>query len=162
MGLGFGLVVAPMVGAVLARVPARRSGMGAAAVTAAREVGGVLGVAVLGAVVSGLLFTHLTRRLVESRIPLRFRQDVVDAVRGGAPVPTVTTPPNASFVQRYVAAIKQGFIDRAVDAGKAAYVDSVRTALIVAIGVLVAGAIGVVVLLRHTDADTPTAVGGRC
>jgi hypothetical protein len=32
----------------------------------------------------------------------------------------------------------------------------------VAVAVLVAGAVGVALLLRHTDADTPTAVGGRC
>jgi MFS family permease len=162
MGAGFGLVVAPMVGTVLARVPARRSGMGAAAVTAAREVGGVLGVATLGAIVNGLLFANLTRRLVDHEIPLSYRQVVVDAVRGGAPLPTDTTPPDASFLQRYLAEIRQNVIDRTVDAGKAAYVDSVRTALLVAVGVLLAGAVGVFLLLRHTEADTPTTVRARC
>jgi DHA2 family multidrug resistance protein-like MFS transporter len=158
MGVGFGLVVAPMVGTVLARVPARRSGMGAAAVTAAREVGGVMGVATLGAIVNGILFTNLTHRLVDHGIPLSYRRVVVDAVRNGTPLPTDTTPPDAPFVERYLAEIRQNVIDRTVDAGKAAYVDSVRTALLVAIGVLLAGAIGVALLLRHTGRDTPTTV----
>src|SRR5581483_5816507 len=162
MGLGFGLVVAPMVGTVLARVPARRSGMGAAAVTAGREVGGVVGVAVLGAVVDGLLFTKLTHRLVDAGIPVSYRKVVVDAVRSGSPLPKATPPPNGTFLERYLAAIKQQVIDKTVELGKAAYVDSLRTALLVAIVVLLAGAGGVAWLLRHTDDDTPTSVGPRC
>jgi MFS family permease len=162
MGLGFGLVVAPMVGTVLARVPARRSGMGAAAVTAAREVGGVVGVAVLGAIVNGLLFTRLTTRLVDLGIPLSYRQVVVDSVRSGAPLPDDTVPTGGSFIERYLAEIQQAVIDNTVDAAKSAYVDALSAALWVAVAVLVAGAVGVALLLRHTDADTPTAVGGRC
>jgi len=165
LGAGFGLVVAPMVSTVLTRVPARRSGMGAAAVTASREVGGVVGVAVLGAIVNGLLFSDLTRRLVDLGIPVSFRHVVVDAVRGGAPLPKGGSGGGSgggSFLDRILGAIKQSLVDRTVDAGKAAYVDSVRTALIVAICVLGAGAVGVWLLLRRAESDTPNPVGGRC
>jgi MFS family permease len=162
LGFGLGLVVAPVVGTVLARLPARRSGAAAAAVTAAREGGGVLGIAVLGAIVDGLLFARLTGRLHRLGIPLAYRQHVVDAVRGGAPLPRPVVPASGSFVDRYLAAIKQTLIDRTVDAGKAAYVDSLRVALLVAVGVLAAAAVGVGLLTRHTGADTPTDVGGRC
>jgi MFS family permease len=156
MGVGFGLVVAPMVGTVLSEVPARRSGMGAAAVTAGREVGGVLGVAVLGAIVNGLLFTDLTRRLADEGIPLSYRKVVIDAVRGGEPLPTSPEVTGGSFLERYLAAIKQTIVDKTVDAGKAAYVDSLRTALIVASCVLAAGTVTAWWLLRHADAaDTP-------
>jgi MFS family permease len=155
MGLGFGFVVAPMVGTVLTRVPARRSGMGAAAVTAAREVGGVVGVAVLGAVVNGLLFTNLTHRLVELGIPLSYRELVVDSVRHGAPIPTEVPP--GSLLERYLGGLYQTVVDRTVDAAKDAYVDSLQAALWVAVGVLVAGAVGVWLLLRHTEPEnTPT------
>lgn len=154
MGFGFGLVVAPMVGTVLSRVPARRSGMGAAAVTAGREVGGVLGIAVLGAIVNGLLFTKLTQRLTELRIPLSYRTVVLDAVRQGSPLPTAPEPANGSLLAQYLADLKQRIIDHTVDAGKSAYVDSLRTAMIVAIVVLFAGAIGVGLLARHADSDT--------
>src|SRR4051794_32266024 len=81
MGAGLGLVVAPVVGTVLARVPGRRSGMGAAAVTAARELGGVLGIAVLGAIVNGMLISGLSDRLVRLGIPVSYPEIVVDAVR---------------------------------------------------------------------------------
>jgi hypothetical protein len=154
LGAGFGLVVAPMVGTVLARVPARRSGMGAAAVTAGREIGGVVGVAVLGAIVNGLLFRRLTDRLVDLGIPVSYRHVVIDAVRGGASLPKHSVSGGGGgggFFDRLIGSIEQNLTDRTVDAGKAAYVDSVRTALVVAICVLAAGAVGVWLLLRHAD-----------
>jgi MFS family permease len=161
LGAGFGLVVAPMVGTVLARVPARRSGMGAAAVTAGREIGGVVGVAVLGAIVNGLLFSRLTHRLVDLGIPVSYRHVVIDAVRRGVSLPKQGggSGGHGSFLSRLLGTIKQNLTDRTVDAGKAAYVDSVRTALIVAICVLAAGAVGVWLLLRNAETDTPTTVG---
>ena len=163
LGVGFGLVVAPMVGTLLARVPGRRSGMGAAAVTAAREVGGVMGVAILGAIVNGLLFTRLTDRLRTLGIPVHYRNVVIDAIRKGAPLPKHSAGSGSgSLISRLLGSVRQNLTDRTVDIGKGAYVDSVRSALIVAVCVLAAGAVGVALLLRHTDADTPTAVGGGC
>lgn len=162
LGVGFGLVVAPIVGTVLARVPARRSGMGAAAVTAAREVGGVMGVAILGAIVNGLLFSRLTDRLRNLGIPVHYRDVVIDAIRKGAPLPRHSGGGSGSLISRLLGSVRQSLTDRTVDIGKGAYVDSVRTALIVAVCVLAAGAVGVALLLRHTDGDTPTSVGGGC
>jgi MFS family permease len=162
LGFGFGLVVAPMVTTVLDRVPSARSGLGAAAVTAAREVGGVVGVAVLGAVVNARLFDTLTARLAALGIPVGYRRIVVDAVRGGASLPSA--PParphagHTSLLDRYLEALRQTLVHRTVDAGKAAYADSLRTALVVAAVVLAAGAVTVLLLLRHTAADTPETV----
>jgi MFS family permease len=152
LGVGFGLVVAPMVGTVLARVPARRSGMGAAAVTAAREVGGVMGVAILGAIVNGLLVTRLTHRLRDLGIPLNYRDVVIDAIRRGAPLPRQSGGSGSGgLIGRILGDVRQNLVDRTVDIGKGAYVDSVRTALIVAVCVLATGAVGVWLLLRHAD-----------
>jgi len=157
MGAGFGLVVAPVVGTVLARVPARRSGMAAAGVTAAREMGGVLGIAVLGAIVNGLLISDLTDRLVKLAIPVSYRSIVIDAVRRGSSLPKPEAP-HGSLLEQTIQAIKQHLTDQTVDAGKSAYVDSLRTALIVAVCVLVAGSVGVWWLLRHSERDTPKSV----
>jgi MFS family permease len=154
MGAGIGVVVAPMVGVVLGRVPQNRSGMAAAAATAAREVGGVVGVTVLGAILYARLFSGLTHRLVELGIPVGYRSIVIDAVRKGARIPTqATADSGAGFLPdvlaRLLAQVRQSLVDSTVDAGKAAYVAGVRAALIVAIGVLLAGALGVALLLRE-------------
>jgi MFS family permease len=153
MGAGLGVVVAPMVGIVLARVPPSRSGMAAAAVTAAREVGGVVGVTVLGAILYARLFSGLTARLEALGIPVGYRSIVIDAVRKGSRIPTQAVPDPGggllpSFLAHLLAQVKQSLVDRTVDAGKAAYVAGVRAALVVGVVVLVAGAVGVALLLR--------------
>jgi hypothetical protein len=59
------------------------------------------------------------------------------------------------LIGRILGDVRQNLVDRTVDIGKGAYVDSVRTALIVAVCVLAAGAVGVALLLRHAEgADT--------
>ena len=158
MGAGIGLVVAPMVEMVLGRLPAERSGMAAAAVTAAREIGGVVGVTVLGAVLYAQLFAGLTRRLVDLGIPVGYRSIVIDAVRKGTSIPTTAAPDTGggllpAFLSHLLAQLKQTLVDRTVDAGKAAYVAGVRAALLIAVGVLLAGAAAVVVLLRSGRVD---------
>jgi hypothetical protein len=142
-----------MVDMVLSRVPAARSGMAAAAVTAAREVGGVVGVSVLGAVLYAQLFAGLTSRLVDLGIPVGYRSIVIDAVRKGTKIPTGGGAGGGShhlsLLERLVNQVKQSLIDKTVDAGKAAYVAGVRAALLIAVAVLLAGAVGVVILLRN-------------
>jgi MFS family permease len=54
-GLGFGIAVVPLTAAVLGHVPAARSGMAASATNTARQVGSVVGVAALGALVNSYL-----------------------------------------------------------------------------------------------------------
>jgi len=56
-GLGFGIAVVPLTSAVLGHVPAARSGMAASTTNTARQLGSVVGVAALGAIVNGFL-TH--------------------------------------------------------------------------------------------------------
>jgi EmrB/QacA subfamily drug resistance transporter len=58
-GLGFGITVVPLTSAVLSHVPARHSGMAASATNTARQLGAVVGVAVLGAVVNAHLVSAL-------------------------------------------------------------------------------------------------------
>ncbi|MGH8860279.1 MAG: MFS transporter [Jatrophihabitantaceae bacterium] len=54
-GLGFGVAVVPLTSAVLGHVPAARSGMAASTTNTARQLGSVVGVATLGAIVNSFL-----------------------------------------------------------------------------------------------------------
>jgi EmrB/QacA subfamily drug resistance transporter len=65
-GLGFGIAVVPLTSAVLGHVPAQRSGMAASTTNTARQLGSVVGVAALGAIVNGFL-THDFSRTLEAR-----------------------------------------------------------------------------------------------
>jgi MFS family permease len=62
-GLGFGVAVVPLTAAVLGHVPAARSGMAASLTNTARQLGSVIGVAVLGAIVNSYLTSDLRHSL---------------------------------------------------------------------------------------------------
>lgn len=56
VGIGGGLAVPPMVAAALQTVPGARSGIASGVLNSSLQVGGVIGVAVLGALISGSRF----------------------------------------------------------------------------------------------------------
>jgi MFS family permease len=60
-GLGVGLAIAPAMDAVLGELPPERSGSGAALTMAMRQVGGALGVALLGSLASAVYTGQLGR-----------------------------------------------------------------------------------------------------
>lgn len=64
-GLGFGVAVVPLTAAVLGHVPAAHSGMAASATNTARQLGAVVGVAALGALVNSHITTEFGQSLQE-------------------------------------------------------------------------------------------------
>jgi hypothetical protein len=85
VGLGFGMTLVTITSSVLTIVPPERSGMAASTVNTFRELGGVFGVAVLGAILNAQLTSHLTSRLRKLGIPANFRSLVIRQVtHGGA------------------------------------------------------------------------------
>src|SRR5439155_285277 len=83
VGFGLGLALVAVSAAVLAVVPPERSGMAASTLNTSRELGGVLAVAILGAVVNGRLLTELTRKLNELGVPPAFHSLIINAVTHG-------------------------------------------------------------------------------
>ena len=86
VGFGLGLALVAVSAAVLAIVPAERSGMAASTVNTSRMLGGVLAVAILGAIVNARLVSELTHKLAELGVPHAFRSLIINAVtHGGLP-----------------------------------------------------------------------------
>ena len=83
-GVGLGLSTAPVVAASLDAVSAARSGLAAATVNVARELGGVVAVAGLGALVVARLGTDLTARLLDLGVPQGRAGVLVEALLRGA------------------------------------------------------------------------------
>ena len=73
-GFGVGLAMAPLTDTVMAAVPVDEAGVGSAVNDVSRELGGALGIAVVGAVVSGI-----------------YRSDVEEALTGVVPNAVVET-----------------------------------------------------------------------
>ena len=66
VGFGLGLALVAVTAAVLSLVPAERSGMAASTVNTSRQLGGVLAVAILGAVINARLIDDLDSKLSRS------------------------------------------------------------------------------------------------
>ena len=82
VGAGVGLTTAPVVTSALAAAGEARAGLAAAGVNVARELGGVVAVAGLGALAVAQLSRELTRTLTRGGVPAKAQPDVLDALLG--------------------------------------------------------------------------------
>jgi predicted MFS family arabinose efflux permease len=128
-GLGFGVVVVPATSVALGEVPSEHSGMAAAATTTSRELGTLIGVAVLGSLVNGQLVGGLSQRLAELGVPGAFRGIVINAVETGE------VPKGSSL-----GGVTQAFgpvVAKVIDAAYGAFRSGLSISLIVAGGVII-------------------------
>ncbi len=133
-GVGVGLAAAPVVSASLDAVTESRSGLGAATVNVARELGGVVAVAGLGSLVVARLTADLTGRLAGLGVAPGPRTAVVDAALRGAS--------DLEVVRAADGQVPLEILLRLRAAAEVSYVSSTRVALVGA-GVVLLVATGV-------------------
>ena len=133
-GLGFGIAVVPVTSVALSVVPPEHSGMAASATTTSREVGSVVGVAVLGSLFNGRLTVDLTQRLTHLGVPAPFRSIVITAVETGQ-VPSGGK--GAAGAEQAYGPI----VGKVIDAAYGAFHTGLSVSLIVAGGVILASGI---------------------
>lgn len=114
MGGGLGLVNAPATEAIMGSLPPDKAGVGSAVNDTARELGGTLGVAIVGSVFSSVYAARLVEALIGSPVPpeaIEVAQDSVGAaVQVAAQAGEVAGPEAGAFVQDAVASsFVQGF-----------------------------------------------------
>jgi EmrB/QacA subfamily drug resistance transporter len=140
-GLGFGIALVTMTQAVLTIVRPEESGMAASTVNTSRELGGVFGVAVLGAVVNAQLTTGLTEKLVKLHIPLVYRKVVIEFVTTGG---NITSAENSPGVKGHTKLIAKVLLAAEGSAGH-----GVHLALEIAGGIVLAAAVVAGFAARH-------------
>jgi EmrB/QacA subfamily drug resistance transporter len=86
LGVGMGLVITPMTAAVMSAVPRSRAGMASATTNSSREIGGVFGVALLGAVVARLFADDLRDGLRGFAIPAAAKSRIIELASHGRQV----------------------------------------------------------------------------
>ncbi|MGZ4282347.1 MAG: hypothetical protein ACXVQ4_09665, partial [Gaiellaceae bacterium] len=133
-GLGFGLALVALTAAVLAIVPAERSGMAASTLNTSRQLGGVFGVAVLGALVNARLTASLVAKLQQLGIPATFQGIVINAVTHGG------LPTGAAGVGNPAAEGHQTLVTQVIRAAEDAFGGGLHLSLLVAGAILVAAA----------------------
>jgi predicted MFS family arabinose efflux permease len=131
-GIGIGLTTAPVVTASLDAVARSRSGLAAATVNVARELGGVVAVAGLGALVVARLGSDLLTRLGTLGVPEDSSDVLVEALlRGASP---------AEVLRLSSDRVPLDVLFQLRGAAETSYVDSVQVALVGAAIVLLASA----------------------
>ncbi len=113
-GVGVGMAMVPITSGALGSVPAEHSGMAASAANTFRELGAVVGVAVLGSIVNGQLTVNLVQKLTAIGIPKAYQSLVVSAVttgtyQGEAKSAATKSPAIAHIVNEVVSAAYGAF-----------------------------------------------------
>ncbi|MGH9079039.1 MAG: MFS transporter [Acidimicrobiales bacterium] len=118
-GTGIGIAMVPVTSAALGSVPPQHSGMAASATNTSRELGAVVGVAVLGSIVNGQLTVNLVHRLTAIGIPEQYQSLVVSAVTTGSSRgeanSAVTKDPAIAHIVHEVISAAYGAFGRGLD-----------------------------------------------
>ena len=136
LGFGMGLVMAPATESIMASVPLAKAGVGSAMNDTTREVGGALGVAVLGSIFSSAYATEIGPAL--RGLPAELAGAAGDSV-GAA---TIIAGQIGGQAGQALAA-----------AAKIAFVDSLSSTLVVAAGIALAGALICLIFLPSRGAE---------
>ncbi len=151
-GAGVGSTVVPITSSAMSAVPPQRSGMAASAANTSREVGAVIGVAVLGMLVNAQLNTHLVASLRRLGIPPNFQSIVITAIETG----TVPSSRNAGGAGP---ASQAKLVHDVINAAYSAFYAGLHAALFLSAGlVFAAGLFTVLWFGRHQH---PAAASGR-
>ncbi|MET7644380.1 MFS transporter [Streptomyces sp. NPDC005426] len=135
LGIGMGGILTPMTATAVASVPHHLAGMAAAGNNAFRQIGGALGPAVLGALLTSRALDTFPARLADAGITGASRQGMVDTAREGG--------------LGAVAGMNLGaHTGQALGAVGDAFLDGLRLCLIVAAALTLLAALVSVVLLR--------------
>jgi EmrB/QacA subfamily drug resistance transporter len=146
LGLGLGTILPPVTAIAVGRVPRQASGMAAGTANTSRQVGAVVGVTVLGAIIDRQLTTSLVARLTQLHVPAAFRRVAVREVTAGR----LDLP--LSLLRRRDA---HHLLDVAFQVGRHSFETGMRVALLTSALVLIgAGALAFLAIPGGAD-ETP-------
>ena len=107
LGVGLGFTTAPATESIMGSLSADKAGVGSAVNDTTRELGGTLGVAVLGSVFNSVYIGALASGPVVSQLPAAARVATEDSVGAAAAV----APQLGAQAPAYLAEVSQAFLD---------------------------------------------------
>jgi EmrB/QacA subfamily drug resistance transporter len=138
VGVGTGLVMSPMTSAVMSTVPVARVGMASATLNTTRQVGGVFGIAVLGAVLTNVFASRLETALGAMNLPAAAAAKILEAARQGKGQGDIPSVPGLD-----AAAIHSAIGN--------SFTTGLHTALWIAGPILLLGAVSAAIMVRGTS-----------
>lgn len=141
MGFGMGFAMAPATEAVMGSLPPSKAGVGSAVNDTVRQVGGALGVAVLGSILNSVYAGKLAGSAV-----------------AGLPEPAAeAAQDNVQSALAVAARLPEQASQALAETAKSGFVDAMDTTVIVAAVVVLAGAVIALLLLPHHGQTRPEA-----
>ena len=138
-GIGIGLAIAPTTSAVMATAPPDRVGNASGVLSTVRQLGSVMGIAVLGAV----LQNRITHNVVDGvtaiqGIPEQVKQQIIAGVKsGGMQMPGGGQ--DGGMAQMFESVFKSWFTD------------AINTTFLVAVAVCLVGAVAALFVVSHVE-----------
>jgi MFS family permease len=161
-GLGIGTASAQLTGAILADVPASESGQGSAIQSTSRQLGSVLGTAVLGSILAATISAQVSNALADvPNLPDRTINPLADAVAqsGGTAVIAVRDQKAAGA---FAGRPEEPFVQPVIDASVEGYTQAVRITLGTGAAIILLGALSATRLPnRREDETDATEVAAR-
>ena len=146
MAAGLALISGPATDAVMGALPLHEAGAGSAVNDTTREVGGTLGVAVLGSVLAGIYGPRIHDAVATAPLPASLRSVLGSSVTAGVDAAgQIPDPASAAAVSTAV---------------KSAYMSGFHTASWVAAGACLVAAVLVIFLLPARAVQPQTAIDG--
>jgi EmrB/QacA subfamily drug resistance transporter len=145
-GIGIGFAVAPVTSAVMATAPRDRVGNASGVLSTMRQVGSLMGIAVLGALLQNQVTTNITEGVQAiSQIPDAVKQKIVAAAASGSL--QMGAPSDASSMPAVARAMMETLF-------KGWFTDAIASAFVVAVILAVVGGVCALALRSHvTDAQ---------
>jgi EmrB/QacA subfamily drug resistance transporter len=140
-GFGLGVAMTPATDAIMGALPKEQAGVGSAVNDTTREIGGAIGVAVLGSVFSAVYSSRMTE--VANVLPAEIGSVVRDSIGGALAVAGQVGGTSGEAIAA---------------AARSAFVDGMATASLIGMGVAIAGALVALVWLpaRATASAAPS------
>ena len=145
LGSGMALTMAPMTAAVMGSVDPRHAGVASAATNTTRELGGVLGIALLGALVTTSFRDRLPDNLTSAGIDSTAARSIVDRASGNAAAGGGTLE---AFRQQVPAGTPDTVIAQVVTAAQNSFVEAIHSGLLVAVGFMLLAALVAAIFVR--------------
>jgi len=142
-GLGFGLGIVPATSAVLSEVPSQNAGVAASMVNTSRQIGAVIGVAVLGSLVNSNLTTGLGEKLDRLGVG-DYKDIVINAIESGQ-VPQGSSGTAADYQDTY-----GDLVPKVIDAAFGAFRTGLEISLTVA-ALTITVAAGIALFAQSTE-----------
>jgi MFS family permease len=135
LGVGMGAAMTPATSAITEALPAAQQGVGSALNDLSREVGGAIGIAVIGSILTATYRNHVDVTGVPAQLATKVKESFAVAAHLPAPI---------------------------TDRAHTAFVTGMHFALFTAAGVAIAAAFGVALLMtRRSSSSEPVAAAAR-